>query len=222
MCNKYFLLDMLPDLYKQYPNLDVTVAVKPASNLQFTTTSGKGFSVAYSTSMLFSVINADNKTTTPAFILRGDFSVLVSTLGIVPVSSAHFNVTGNIAEVNTTLLLQESFIGNMSVTNLNNMIRILVKSGVVNYYNKLLKAGIPVALPPDFGLVISNPAIVFNNGYTSIMSDVDYQFDNSNKQAAEATTVNKNEQVLRIMNQIKALRNQIDALQEQVQQLLTM
>jgi hypothetical protein len=206
---------MLPILYEKFPNQGVALSIVSTQNpnVKFTPAS---ILASHTVDILFKVINAD-QTETPAFILNAKFFGAMSSLGVVPTGVSKLNITGVIADFDVNMQLEKSFVGDFNTANLNNLVRILLKNGYIANYNRTLQQGMPIVLPSEAGLLVSNPEIVFHEGYIAVAANVDYasgshffKFDRLAKQTAAQ----------RVLNRVKVLENEFAELAKEMKMMM--
>lgn len=140
---------MLPLLYQKYPNLGVELIVtsRQSPHVQFMPTA---LTATHAFELLFNVVTETSQIV-PAFLLETKITASLGKVGIVSTGVASFNVTGSVQDFGIALTLNTSYIGDFDVKNLNNMLLIIVKNGIVAAYNRTLLQG--------------NNNLIFNNSF---------------------------------------------------------
>jgi hypothetical protein len=164
---------------------------------------------------MFSVYQGDGSVA-KAFLLKAMIQGTVDSLGVISVDSGRsVNISSKIQTITANLELQESFIGEINVTKIQQIIQVVGLNGILkNLLNKKLTAGITVTPPKEAMIAISNPEIKLANGYIAATGVVDFDPHESDDDDEAHLEGPKISQMLEELRDLRQRVEKLEALQK--------
>jgi lipopolysaccharide-binding protein len=157
--------DLVPELYKKYPNMLMEARVLATQTPTVTFTSG-GITAQGLGQIQVSVIQPNGQVI-PVVVL----GVTLGTSAKAYIMSGNM-IGATLSYVGSTLSLVSSTIGTFDVSVLNGIIKEFATRGVVPFFNYFLQQGIPI--PTIRGVTFVNPVIGYGNGFLYVSTNVVY------------------------------------------------
>jgi hypothetical protein len=163
---------------------------------------------------MFSVYPGDGSVV-KAFLLKAMIQGTVDSLGVISVDSGRsVNITSKIQTITANLELQESFIGEINVTKIQQIIQVVGLNGILkNLLNKKLTAGITVTPPKEAMIAISNPEIKLANGYIAATGVVDFDPHESDDDDDDDEAHLEGTKISQILEELRDLRQRVEKLE---------
>jgi len=165
---------LIPQLYTTYPNklVQLFVYTNPTSNpgvwpnIKITANNGGSISANFIGNIEFQVLMGDG-TTKNAFILSLQANATLSDPKLIVSSGSCLNFTAQITNPQFSISVTQSWIGNVNVASLQQIIQVALIDAYLPILNKDLQSGIQLidfsSILPGFNLI--NPNLILQNGY---------------------------------------------------------
>ncbi|KAI5056835.1 hypothetical protein GOP47_0028653, partial [Adiantum capillus-veneris] len=154
---------LIPQLYQQYPNKEITLQFKVSAAPNVTLTLD-GVDVSASAEMLIGV--SDNGSNVQVACI----SIIASASGLAGLNGD--NITGQVVLKDISLDLEWSNVGKIHLTLVKVFLKTLVKDVLLPYLNMSLRRGFPLPVIPSMKL--KDSMVKYGVGYLMVCTDLEY------------------------------------------------